>query len=147
MREVIVRKKAAYEGGMNTNERPLSPHLQIYRWQWTMALSILHRATGVALSVGTLLLVGWLLALSEGPIRYEAYQTFIGHWFGRLLLFGWTWALFYHLCNGIRHLFWDTGRGFELDTAAKSGYFACFASVSLTLIAWIVAYSMTGTVQ
>lgn len=147
MREVIVRKKAAYEGGMNTNERPLSPHLQIYRWQWTMALSILHRATGVALSVGTLLLVGWLLALSEGPTRYEAYQTFIGHWFGRLLLFGWTWALFYHLCNGIRHLFWDTGRGFELDTAAKSGYFVCFASVSLTLIAWIVAYSMTGTVQ
>ena len=73
---------------MSTSRRPLSPHLQIYRWQWTMALSILHRATGVGLAIGTLLLVGWLLALSEGPERYAAYQGFIGHWFGRLLLLG-----------------------------------------------------------
>ena len=69
-----------------------------------LALSILHRATGIGLAIGTLLLVGWLLALSEGPDRYASYQGFIGHWFSRLLLFGWTWALFYHLCNGIRHL-------------------------------------------
>ena len=131
---------------MSTNERPLSPHLQIYRWQWTMALSILHRATGVALAVGTFLLVGWLLALAEGFSRYEAYQGFIGHWFGRLLLFGWTWALFYHLCNGIRHLFWDTGRGFDLDIASKSGYFVCLASVVLTFLAWIAAYTVTGAV-
>ena len=129
---------------MSTNERPLSPHLQIYRWQWTMALSILHRATGVALSVGTFLLVGWLLALSEGADRYEAYQSFIGHWFGRLLLFGWTWALFYHLCNGIRHLIWDTGHGFELNTAAASGYVVGGASVVFTVIAWIAAYSNIG---
>ena len=129
---------------MSTNERPLSPHLQIYRWQWTMALSILHRATGAGLAVGTLLLVGWLIAMAEGPDRYADYQSFMEHWFGRLLLFGWTWALFYHLCNGIRHLIWDTGRGFELNTAAASGYVVGGASVVFTVIAWIAAYSNIG---
>ena len=129
---------------MSTNERPLSPHLQIYRWQWTMALSILHRATGVGLAVGTLLLVGWLLAMAEGPDRYASYQGFLDHWFGRMLLFGWTWALFYHLCNGIRHLIWDTGRGFELNTAAASGYIVGGASIVFTVIAWVAAYSNMG---
>ena len=127
---------------MSTNERPLSPHLQIYRWQWTMALSILHRATGVGLAVGTLLLVGWLLAMSEGFDRYAAYQGFLDHWFGRMLLFG-TWALF-TICNGIRHLIWDTGRGFELNTAAASGYIVGGASIVLTVIAWVAAYSNMG---
>ncbi len=126
------------------NERPLSPHLQIYRWQWTMALSILHRVTGVGLAVGTLLLVGWLMAMSGGPDRYVAYQGFLDHWFGRMLLFGWTWALFYHLCNGIRHLIWDTGRGFELNTDAASGYIVGGASIMLTVIAWVAAYSNMG---
>ncbi|PPR61190.1 MAG: Succinate dehydrogenase cytochrome b556 subunit [Alphaproteobacteria bacterium MarineAlpha4_Bin2] len=129
---------------MSTNERPLSPHLQIYRWQWTMALSILHRVTGVGLAVGTLLLVGWLISMAEGPDRYAAYQSFMDHWFGRLLLFGWTWALFYHLCNGMRHLIWDTGRGLELDTAAASGYVVGGASILLTGIAWFAAYSNLG---
>jgi len=129
---------------MSTNERPLSPHLQIYRWQWTMALSILHRITGVGLAVGTLLLVGWLMAMSGGPDRYVAYQGFLDHWFGRMLLFGWTWALFYHLCNGIRHLIWDTGRGFALNTAAASGYIVGVASIILTVIAWAAAYSNMG---
>ena len=114
---------------MNTNERPMSPHLQIYRWQWTMALSILHRAMSVSLAVGTLL-GGVAVARSPG-LGACRLQTFIGHWFGRLLLFGWTWALFYHLCNGIRHLVWDTGRGFELSTAAKSGYLVGFVSIVL----------------
>ncbi len=129
---------------MSTHERPLSPHLQIYKWEWTMLLSILHRATGVALAVGTLLLVGWLLALAEGADRYGAYQAFIGSWFGRLLLFGWTGSLFYHLCNGIRHLVWDTGRGYELPTAAASGYIVLAGSIALTVIAWIWAYSTVG---
>jgi succinate dehydrogenase / fumarate reductase cytochrome b subunit len=134
------------EGRMSTNERPLSPHLQIYRWQWTMAGSILHRATGVGLAVGTLLLVGWLLAMAEGPDRYAAYQGFIDHWFGRLLLFGWTWALFYHLCNGIRHLIWDTGSGLGLNVAAASGYAAAAASIILSVIAWVAAYSTMGAI-
>ena len=131
---------------MSTNERPLSPHLQIYRWQWTMALSILHRVTGVGLAVGTLLLVGWLMAMSGGPDRYSAYQVFLDHWFGRMLLFGWTWALFYHLCNGIRHLIWDTGRGFELSAAAASGYIVGGASIVLPVSAWVAAYSILGAV-
>ena len=129
---------------MKINERPLSPHLQIYRWQWTMALSILHRMTGVALAVGTLLIVGWLLALAEGPERYLSYQNFFSHWFGRLLLLGWTWAVFYHLCNGIRHLIWDAGQGLELNVAAASGYIVGGASIIFTVISWIAAYISMG---
>ena len=96
-----------------TGNRPLSPHLQVYRWQWTMALSILHRATGLALTVGALLMVFWLLALATGPDSFAGLQAFLGSWFGRLLLFGWTWALAYHFLNGIRHLVWDAGKGFD----------------------------------
>src|SRR3546814_12263005 len=107
---------------MNTDNSPLSPHLQIYAWQWTMLLSITHRATGIALSAGTLLLVWWLLALATGPEAFATAQGFVGSWFGLLLLIGWTWSLFYHLCNGIRHLVWDTGAGFDLSTARGSGY-------------------------
>ena len=82
--------------------------------------------------------------MADGPERYSTYQGFIGHWFGRLLLFGWTWALFYHLCNGIRHLVWDTGRGFELNVAAASGYVVAIASIALTIVAWVLAYSTMG---
>jgi succinate dehydrogenase / fumarate reductase cytochrome b subunit len=91
-------------------------------------------------------LVGWLLAMAEGPDRYAAYQGFIGHWLGRLLLFGWTWALFYHLCNGIRHLVWDTGSGLELNIAAASGYAVAAASIILSVIAWLAAYSTIGAI-
>ena len=129
---------------MSNGDRPLSPHLQIYAWQWTMALSILHRASGVGLAVGTLILVWWLLALAYGGPSFDVVQSVIGHWFGRLCLFGWTWALFYHLCNGIRHLVWDTGRGFELDTARNSGYLVFAASVVLTVLAWIAGYMAMG---
>jgi len=129
---------------MSNGDRPLSPHLQIYAWQWTMALSILHRATGVGLAGGTLLLVWWLLALAAGPAAFDQVQVVIGSWIGRLFLLGWTWALFYHLCNGIRHLFWDTGRGFDLDTARNSGYFAVAASAVLTVLAWIAGYMAMG---
>jgi succinate dehydrogenase / fumarate reductase cytochrome b subunit len=129
---------------MSNGDRPLSPHLQIYAWQWTMALSILHRASGVGLAIGTLILVWWLLALAGGPDAFGTVQGVISSWFGRLCLFGWTWALFYHLCNGIRHLAWDTGHGFELDTARNSGYLVFAASVVLTVLAWIVGYSAMG---
>lgn len=126
---------------MAAQDRPLSPHLQIYRPQITSVLSITHRATGIALAVGTLLLVWWLVAAASGPEAYAGVQGFIGSWLGRLLLFGWTWSLFYHLCNGIRHLFWDAGYGFELETVTRSGWTVVAGSVVLTLIAWIWGYA------
>jgi succinate dehydrogenase / fumarate reductase, cytochrome b subunit len=117
--------------------RPLSPHLQIYKWQITMALSISHRATGLALSVGTLLLVWWLVALAQGPQAFAQAQSFVGSWLGRLLLLGWTFSLFFHLANGIRHLFWDAGYGYEIKTTTVSGWVVVAASLALTVIAWV----------
>jgi succinate dehydrogenase / fumarate reductase cytochrome b subunit len=125
-----------------TADRPLSPHLQIYRWQWTMALSILHRITGVALAVGTIVLVWWLIAAATGPGYFGYVQSLLAGWFGRLLLFGWTLALFYHLCNGIRHLFWDAGKGFALGTARASGMVVLAATAILTLVAWLAGYGL-----
>jgi succinate dehydrogenase / fumarate reductase cytochrome b subunit len=122
--------------------RPLSPHLQVYRWQWTMALSILHRFTGIGLAIGTLALVGWIAAAAAGPIWFETAQIWANHWVGRLLLFGWTFALFYHLANGIRHLLWDAGRGFELKTAAASAGLVVLAAVVLTALAWLIGYGI-----
>ena len=129
---------------MSPQNRPLSPHLQVYRPQLTSMLSILHRITGVALGIGTLLLVYWLVALSLGPAAYADAEAVIGSFLGRLLIFGWSLALFYHLCNGIRHLFWDAGYGFELETAYRSGWIVMVASLALTVLAWIVAYSAMG---
>ena len=117
--------------------RPLSPHLQIYRWQITSFLSILHRFTGLALSLGTLLLVWWLAALASGPDAFATAQAFVGSWLGRLLLLGWSFSLFFHLANGIRHLFWDAGYGFEIKTTTASGWAVVVASVALTVIAWV----------
>jgi succinate dehydrogenase / fumarate reductase cytochrome b subunit len=125
---------------MTTENRPLSPHLQIYRWQWTMAYSILHRATGIALGVGTLLLVWWLVALATGPEAFADAQAVVGSFFGRLFLFGWTFALFYHLANGLRHLVWDAGYGFDLDVAQKTGHAVPIVAGVLTLVTWIVGY-------
>src|ERR1700730_6456171 len=93
---------------MRSADRPLSPHLQIYRWQLTSVLSILHRAAGVVLSIGTIVLVWWLVAAASGPDGYDVVADFLASWLGLLLLFGWSVALFYHLCNGIRALVWDT---------------------------------------
>lgn len=125
---------------MAADNRPLSPHLQVYRWQWTMAYSILHRATGIALSVGTLALVWWLIALASGPEAFDIAQDVMGSIIGRLALFGWTFALFYHLANGIRHLVWDSGYGFDLDVAALSGHAVPFAATVLTIVAWVFGY-------
>ena len=129
---------------MSANERPLSPHLGIYKPEWTMVLSITHRITGAGLAGGVLLMVGWLLALASGQEAFDAVQGFIGTWFGRLLLFGWTWALFFHFCNGIRHLGWDIGWGFELDAARNTGYLVAVASVGLTVLAWVAGYAAMG---
>ncbi len=123
---------------MSSSERPLSPHIQIYRPQLTSVLSILHRLTGVALAVGTLLLVYWLAAAALGPEAYETARGFLGSWLGMVLLFGWSLALFYHLCNGIRHLAWDAGYGFSLESTHRSGWAMLAATAALTLLAWIV---------
>ena len=131
---------------MSSHDRPLSPHLQVYRPQITSVMSILHRLTGIALAVGTLLLVWWLVAAAAGPESFATAQGFIGSILGRILLFGWSWALFYHLCNGIRHLAWDAGWGFELTTVYRSGWIAVAASAALTLIAWVFGYAMLGGV-
>lgn len=129
---------------MSQVQRPLSPHLQVYKWQLTSVLSILHRATGLALAVGTIFLVWWLLAAATSDSAFAMAQAFWYSWIGRLLLLGWTWSLFFHLCNGIRHLFWDSGRGFELKTTYNSGWTVVTASFALTLIAWIAGYMVRG---
>ena len=127
---------------MSSGNRPLSPHLQVYRLQWTMLLSISHRITGVGLAVGTLLLVYWLAAAAAGPESFATAQAIVGSFIGRLVLFGWTFARFYHLCNGIRHLVWDAGYGFELDDAYRSGLAVVGASVALTVSSWILGYAL-----
>ncbi|HEY4135960.1 MAG TPA: succinate dehydrogenase, cytochrome b556 subunit [Alphaproteobacteria bacterium] len=118
--------------------RPLSPHISIYSWKFTMLLSILHRATGIALAAGALLLVYWLAAAASGPESFAAAQGLIGSWFGMLVLLGFSYALFFHLCNGIRHLFWDAGYGFELKDAYRSGWTVVVVAVIATVVSWVV---------
>ena len=129
---------------MASTGRPLSPHLQIYRWQWTMALSILHRATGIALIAGSVLLVLWLVALADGPNGYLVLRNFLTSIPGYVLLVGWTWSLFYHLANGIRHLVWDAGLGYDLSVAQASGYAVFALSVILTGGFWYGLYILVS---
>jgi succinate dehydrogenase / fumarate reductase cytochrome b subunit len=129
---------------MAHDNRPLSPDLQIYRPQLTSVLSITHRITGIALSVGALLLVFWLIAAAAGPVAYSAVRGFIHSWLGPLLMLGWTFSLFFHLCNGIRHLIWDAGYGFELRTIYASGWSVVAASTVLTVAAWIASFVVKG---
>jgi succinate dehydrogenase / fumarate reductase, cytochrome b subunit len=126
---------------MRSADRPLSPHLQIYRWQLTSVLSILHRAAGVVLSAGAILLVWWLVAAASGAEAYEGVEDFLGSWLGLLLLFGWTVALFYHLCNGIRHLVWDTGHALDLRSVYVGGWVVVGATGVLTFVAWVAGIS------
>jgi succinate dehydrogenase / fumarate reductase, cytochrome b subunit len=126
---------------MTPAQRPLSPHLQVYRWQLTSVMSILHRATGIALSLGAILLVWWLGAASDGSEPYAAVQRFLGSWLGLLLLFGWSLALFYHLCNGVRHLVWDTGTGLELNAVYSGGWAVLAMTAALTIVAWVAGLS------
>ena len=128
----------------DVRNRPLSPHLQIYRWPITMALSIMHRATGIVLSLGAVFLVLWLLAAASGPRAYEIAQACAGSWLGYLFLFGFSVALFYHLLNGIRHLFWDTGHGFEIATARRTAWAVLVGAVLLTAVAWILGTHIVG---
>ena len=129
---------------MGSQDRPLSPHLQVYRPQITSVLSILHRITGVALAAGGVLLVYWLVAAASGPDAFATAQAVIGSFFGQLFLFGWTFALFYHFCNGIRHLSWDAGWGLELPMVYRTGWAVVGASAILTLLSWIIGYLSMG---
>jgi len=125
-------------------QRPLSPHLQIYRPQLTSMLSITHRMTGIALSIGAVFLVWWLVAAATGDGAFAAAQWFFGSWLGLLMLLGWTFCFFFHLANGIRHLVWDTGRGFDLPTAYASGWAVATTSAALTVVAFIAGLVMRG---
>ncbi len=132
--------------GRPATERPLSPHLQIYRPTLTMTMSIVHRITGFGLYFGTILLAWWLNS-AAGPDGYAKFQAFAGSWIGRLILFGYTWALFHHMLGGIRHLIWDTGRGFGPNEREWLAAANLIGSIAITVILWIVGLLAWGGPQ
>lgn len=125
---------------MPTRERPLSPHLQVYRWQITMVMSILHRATGVVLAVGAFGLAWWLLALAKGGDTFAHASHLVASPIGLLFLFAFSLSLVYHLLNGIRHLLWDAGRGFDIPDVYRSGWTVAVLTLVFTLAIWFVAF-------
>ena len=120
-------------------ERPLSPHLQIYRWQLTNLMSILHRLAGIALCLGTIFLTFVVVALNAGPEIFAYVENFTSSIYVQICLFGWTLCLYYHLFNGVRHLFWDVGYGFSLKATYASGYAVAAMSVVFTVLTWVLA--------
>ena len=125
------------------NQRPLSPHLGVYKFMYTMSLSILHRMTGCVATIGFLLFVWWLMALASGPDAYARVMQSLSSPFAKLLLVGFTFSFVYHFCNGIRHLVWDTGRGLERVQARRSGAFVIVAAVVLTgVVVWFGCQAM-----
>ena len=123
--------------------RPLSPHLGVYKFMYTMSLSILHRITGVAATFGFLVLVWWLMALATGPDAYARAMSLLSTPVAKLLLVGFTFSFVYHFCNGIRHLVWDTGRGLERAQARRSGMLVIVAALLLTaLVVWAGCHAM-----
>jgi succinate dehydrogenase / fumarate reductase cytochrome b subunit len=127
-----------------TRARPLSPHLSIYRPPITMTMSIVHRITGGALYFGTLLVVWWLIAAATSESYFDFVNAIYGSWFGRLVLFGYTWALVHHMLGGIRHLIWDTGAALEKHTASRIAWATLAGSVVLTVLIWIAGYAARG---
>ena len=123
---------------MSNEGRPLSPHLSVYRWPISMTLSILHRMTGVALSIGLIALVVWLEAIALGASSYESLSGWMHSGIGQLLLLGWCFSFFFHLSNGVRHLFWDAGRGFEKSQVTASSWMVIVAAFVLTGSYWLV---------
>ncbi len=119
--------------------RPMSPHLQIYKLPFTAKLSILHRGTGAVLFAGLILMVMVLLSIAGGAESWASMHSFLSSFIGKFILFGFTFCLFYHMCNGIRHLLWDIGKGLELEDAKKSGIAVIATSVFLTIFTWIIA--------
>lgn len=124
-------------------DRPLSPFMT-YRWTLTMAMSIVHRITGIALYAGTLLLAWWLIATASGPGAYANIQAFTSSWIGRVIVFGYTWALLHHMLGGIRHFIWDLGYGFGPSEREWLTRAALIGSITLTVVVWIVAYAVGG---
>ncbi|SIQ90408.1 succinate dehydrogenase subunit C [Rhizobium sp. RU20A] len=125
-----------------TKGRPLSPHLQIYKPIPTMVMSILHRITGGALYVGTILVAWWLVAAASGEAYYDWVSWAFGTWIGRLVLFGYTWALVHHMLGGLRHFMWDMGHGYEKHFSTKLAKATPVASIALTLVIWIIGYAV-----
>lgn len=117
-------------------ERPMSPHVQVWRWHITMATSIMHRASGVGLYVGALILACWAVSLARGPETYDRFKALLASPVGQVVLFLLTAGVFYHLANGIRHLVWDTGKGFALKSANASSWFVLFFTAAATLVLW-----------
>jgi succinate dehydrogenase / fumarate reductase, cytochrome b subunit len=124
--------------------RPLSPHLSVYRPLINMVMSILHRMTGAALYLGTLLLAAWLIAAASGEAPFARINAFFAHPFGRLVLFGYTWVLLHHMLGGLRHLIWDTGRGFSIAQVNLLSWLTIIGSVLLTLALWLVGLTLRG---
>ena len=127
---------------MTTSQRPLSPHLQVYRPQLTSMMSIAHRASGIVNTAGSLLLVYWLAALAGGPDSFATASALLGSFLGQLVLFGFSVSLFYHLSNGIRHLMWDTGHGFDLPSVYRTGHLVMVSTGVLTVVAWGIGLAM-----
>lgn len=132
-------------GSTKSSARPLSPHLQIYRPEINMVVSILHRISGAALYLGTILLALWLLAAAMGPDTYNTANAVASSVIGRIVLLGYTWALMLHTAGGIRHLIWDTGRALDIKSVDRLCWLSLVASVVLTIAVWGVGYWIRGT--
>ncbi len=127
-----------------TVERPISPHLGIYRMQITMLMSIMHRITGAANYFGTILLAAWLVSAAMGERAFAEVNALFGHPLGKLVLFGYSWNLIHHMLGGMRHLLWDTGRGLQPRSADILGWLTIIGSLSLTAVLWTVGLSLRG---
>ena len=125
-------------GDSNTNNRPLSPHLDIYQYQITWTVSIMHRLTGIAMMVGLLLITAWFLSAAFSIELFLVIVNFLRSWVGIFVIFGSLWAVWFHFLNGVRHLFWDAGYGFNLETVARSGWTVVFGSIILTILSVVV---------
>ena len=128
------------------HERPLSPHLGIYRMSISMLMSIVHRITGAALYFGTILLAAWLIGVAQGPKAFNAVNAFFAHPVGLFVMFSYTWALIHHMLGGLKHFVWDTGRGFDLGTVRLLSWLTLILSVGLTAAIWLVALRMRGMI-
>ena len=129
---------------MADTRRPLSPHMQIYKWQVQMVTSILHRATGIALAMGTLVVVWGLLSLAAGEAAFDQFKVCMGSPLGIILLVGWSWSLFYHLCNGIRHLLQATGAGYGIPQFVRSSWLSVIGSLVLVILVWVFVLTTGG---
>lgn len=133
------------DAAKSSADRPMSPHLQVWRWHVTMFTSIAHRATGIALYVGALIAAAWAISLASGPDAYAAFKAVIGSPLGLLTMFGLTVSFFYHLANGVRHLVWDTGYGLDIKSANASAVLVIAFAVAASVAIWVVA-AITGAV-